>query len=121
MPLFLLMNVCGVGVGVGVVWCGVLFAGKRGRTGAPSAPSAPPSSSASRGRSCSGSGSGRGRGGGSGSVFHDAVALSTVADNARCEVCKCVGSADQMLACTFPACSRAYHPVRVYLSAYLLL
>ena len=64
-----------------------------------------------RGRTAAGAASSHSHSSVPGSVFHDAVALSTVADNKRCEVCKAVGGPEQMVACTFPACSRAYHPV----------
>lgn len=46
--------------------------------------------------------------------FHDAVNLSTASANKCCGTCKVVGSADQLVACTFPGCSKAYHPGCVY-------
>jgi len=45
--------------------------------------------------------------------FHDAVNLSSASGNKFCGVCKVVGSTEQLVACTFPGCSKAYHPVRV--------
>eukprot|EP00603_Paraphysomonas_imperforata_P004468 CAMPEP_0114418906 /NCGR_PEP_ID=MMETSP0103-20121206/3746_1 /TAXON_ID=37642 ORGANISM="Paraphysomonas imperforata, Strain PA2" /NCGR_SAMPLE_ID=MMETSP0103 /ASSEMBLY_ACC=CAM_ASM_000201 /LENGTH=769 /DNA_ID=CAMNT_0001587295 /DNA_START=172 /DNA_END=2481 /DNA_ORIENTATION=- len=46
--------------------------------------------------------------------FHDAVNLSSASGNKFCGVCKVVGSTEQLVACTFPGCSKAYHPGCVY-------
>lgn len=65
--------------------------------------------------SCSVAGEKRGRGAvpaPARPAFHDAVGLSNITVSQRCGVCKVLGGPAQLVACTFPGCSRAYHPVR---------
>lgn len=47
-------------------------------------------------------------------VSHQAVALSTVPENKHCEVCKVNGLPNELITCTFPGCSKVYHPTCVH-------